>query len=313
MMDGLTRDPFREDVIKGLGQRQKAIPSRWLYDEKGSKLFDEITELPEYYPTRTELKILGDRAGEMADAIGPEAVIVEYGAGSLLKVRILLDALERPAAFVPVDISASHLEAAADELTADYPDLTIKPIASDFMASNLGESLPEAAGRRAGFFPGSTVGNLLDAEIHRFLSNARADLGDGACFIIGIDQPKPPRILVPAYDDAQGVTAAFNKNLLTRMNRELDANFDLDAFAHEARWNESDSRIEMHLCSLKPQTVRVAGESFDFQDGETIHTENSRKIALDRFAGMAEKAGWSLSRHWTDEKGLFAVMLLEAD
>ena len=312
-MDGLTRDPFREDVLKGLSQPQKTIPSRWLYDERGSQLFDAITELPEYYPTRTELSILRDRAGEMAAAIGPDAVLVEYGAGSLLKVRILLDAMERPSAFVPVDISASHLESAADELKADYPDLRIKPVAADFMASNLGESLPVSEGRCAGFFPGSTIGNLLDGDIHRFLSNARGDLGDGACFIIGLDQPKPPEILVPAYDDAQGVTAAFNKNLLTRMNRELQAGFDPDAFEHEARWNEAASRIEMHLRSLKAQRVSVAGERFEFAAGETIHTENSRKIALDRFAALAEGAGWALSQSWLDDKALFAVMLLEAD
>lgn len=312
-MDGLTRDPFREDVLKGLALPQKAIPSRWLYDERGSQLFDEITELPEYYPTRTELSILRNRADEMSGAVGPHAVMVEYGAGSLVKVRILLDALEQPSAFVPVDISASHLEAAADELKADYPDLLVKPVAADFMASNLGESLPQSEGRCAGFFPGSTVGNLLDDDIHRFLANARNDLGDGACFIIGLDQPKAPDILVPAYDDAQGVTAAFNKNLLTRMNRELQADFDLEAFDHEARWNEAASRIEMHLKSLRPQRVRVAGERFDFAEGETIHTENSRKIALGHFAALAEKAGWSLSQTWLDDKALFAVMLLEAD
>lgn len=311
-MDGLTRDPFREDVLEGLAKPQKAIPSRWLYDEKGSQLFDQITRLPEYYPTRTELGILRERADEMAEAIGPDAVIVEYGAGSLLKIRLLLDALERPAVFVPVDISASHLDAAADELQADYPDLVIQPIASDFMASNLGEALPEAAGRRAGFFPGSTVGNLGDDDICRFLRNARADLGGQACFVIGLDQPKSPDILVPAYDDAQGVTAAFNKNLLVRMNRELGGNIDIGAFAHEARWNGAASRIEMHLTSLKDQSVKVAGETFAFRKGETIHTENSRKIALDAFSALAETAGWALTRHWTDPDGLFAVMLLEA-
>ena len=311
-MDGLVRDPFREDVLKGLSKPQKAIPSRWLYDEKGSQIFDQITQLPEYYPTRTELGILRERAGEMAGHIGTHAVIVEYGAGSLMKVRILLDALDRPAAFVPVDISASHLEAAASELRADYPDLTVKPIVSDFMASNLAERVPDTSGRHAGFFPGSTIGNLLDEEIHRFLSNARADLGDGACFVVGLDLPKPLEILIPAYDDAQGVTAAFNRNLLTRMNRELGGTFDLGAFGHEARWNAADSRIEMHLCSLKRQDVMVGGERFRFEEGETIHTENSRKIDPERFSRFARDAGWALTQHWTDRKSLFAVMLLEA-
>lgn len=310
-MDGMPSDPFREDVLKGLSQSQKSIPSRWLYDAEGSRLFDEITELPEYYPTRTELEILRAHAAEMAGMIGPDAVLVEYGAGSLLKVRLLLDALESPVAFVPVDISASHLEAAADELKADYPDLLIKPIASDFMASNLGEGLPQSSGRAAGFFPGSTIGNLSNDDIHHFLSMARADLGDDAAFVIGLDQPKSPDILLPAYDDARGVTAAFNKNLLVRINRELGADFDVEAFTHEARWNASASRIEMHLKSRKAQTVTIAGTRFGFEAGETIHTENSRKVALVDFEAMAGQAGWKLSCHWTDEQGLFAVMLLE--
>ncbi|WP_300376593.1 L-histidine N(alpha)-methyltransferase [Henriciella sp.] len=308
----MNTDPFRADVLDGLSYPQKSLPSRWLYDAEGSRLFDRITELPEYYPTRTELKILRSRASEMASAIGPQSVVIEYGAGSLLKVRILLDALDRPEAFVPVDISASHLHTAADELKADYPKLQIHPVAADFMASNLGEALPQAAGRRAGFFPGSTVGNLLDADILRFLSNARSDLGDGSCFIVGLDQPKSPDVLLPAYDDAQGVTAAFNLNLLKRINRELGGNFDLDAFAHEARWNAAESRIEMHLRSLKPQSATVAGERFRFAEGETIHTENSRKIGLDAFGELAEKAGWRLDRTWMDDDNLFAVMMLEA-
>ena len=311
-MDGLVRDPFREDVLKGLSLDQKAIPSRWLYDAAGSRFFDQITELPEYYPTRTEISILKEKSGEMASFIGPNCLLVEYGAGSLLKVRLLLDALENPAGFVPVDISAGHLKAAADELKADYPDLAVWPIASDFMASNLGDRLPDVDGRRAGFFPGSTIGNLLDSEINRFLMNARKDLGDQGCFVVGLDMPKSLDILIPAYDDAQGVTADFNKNLLTRMNRELNGDFDIEAFEHEARWNEADSRIEMHLRSLKQQTVVVADGSFDFAEGETIHTENSRKIDPERFSDMARQAGWELTHHWTDEKKLFAVMLLEA-
>lgn len=313
MMDGFTQDPFRKDVLAGLAQKQKAVPSRWLYDARGSQLFDEITELPEYYPTRTELKILKAEAAAMAEAIGTDAVIVEYGAGSLLKVRILLDALERPHAFVPVDISAAHLKASADELEADYPDLLVQPIVSDFMASNLGERLPQGSGRTVGFFPGSTIGNLLNPEITRFLSTVRADLGDGSALIIGLDQPKSPDILVPAYDDAAGVTAAFNKNLLTRINRELNGNFDLDQFEHEARWNSELSRIEMHLVSQCRQTVKVAGERFDFAESETIHTENSRKISRAVFAEMAAECGWRLERTWMDEDKYFAVMLLGAD
>lgn len=312
MMDGSGIDPFLQDVLTGLARDQKSIPSRWLYDARGSRLFDDITELDEYYPTRTELTILHEQADAMAEAIGPDAVIVEYGAGSLLKVRILLDALEHPKAFVPVDISSEHLKGAADELKSTYGDLDVYPVAADFMDTNLASNLPEGGGRRAGFFPGSTMGNLLDKDIDSFLRTTREDLGDGSCFIIGLDQPKSPDILVPAYDDAKGVTADFNLNLLRRINRELGGNFDLDSFAHEARWNSADSRIEMHLRSVKAQSVEVAGRTFEFEKGETIHTENSRKIALDRFAEMAESAGWELTRKWTDAKGLFAVVLLEA-
>ena len=312
-MDGQPDNPFLNDVMKGLSQDQKTIPSRWLYDAKGSSLFDAITELPEYYPTRTELSILRSNAKSMAEAIGPDAVIVEYGAGSLLKVRILLDALEDPAAFVPVDISSEHLKSAATELEGDYPELSIVPVVSDFMASNLSDSLPDTGRRRAGFFPGSTIGNLLDEDIYRFLAMRRQDLGEGSCFLIGLDQPKSADILIPAYDDAQGVTADFNLNLLTRINRELGGNFDLDAFEHEARWNEAASRIEMHLKSLRRQRVTVCGKTFDFEEGETIHTENSRKISLERFSRMAESSGWSLTRTWTDDDELFAVFLLEAD
>ncbi|MCZ4298340.1 L-histidine N(alpha)-methyltransferase [Henriciella marina] len=311
-MDGSGIDPFLQDVLTGLARDQKTVPSRWLYDARGSRLFDDITELDEYYPTRTELTILNEQAAAIAEAIGPDAVIVEYGAGSLLKVRILLDALERPKAFVPVDISSEHLKGAADELKSVYGDLDVYPVAADFMDTNLGSNLPSGGGRRAGFFPGSTMGNLLDKDIDSFLRTTREDLGDGACFIIGLDQPKSPDILVPAYDDAKGVTADFNLNLLRRINRELGGNFDLDSFEHEARWNSADSRIEMHLRSLKAQSVEVAGRTFKFEEGETIHTENSRKIALDRFAEMAESAGWELTRKWTDAKGLFAVVLLEA-
>lgn len=312
MMDGSGIDPFLQDVLTGLARDQKTVPSRWLYDARGSRLFDDITELDEYYPTRTELTILNEQAAAIAEAIGPDAVIVEYGAGSLLKVRILLDALERPKAFVPVDISSEHLKGAADELNSVYGDLDVYPVAADFMDTNLGSNLPSGGGRRAGFFPGSTMGNLLDKDIDSFLRTTREDLGDGACFIIGLDQPKSPDILVPAYDDTKGVTADFNLNLLRRINRELGGNFDLDSFEHEARWNSADSRIEMHLRSLKAQSVEVAGRTFKFEEGETIHTENSRKIALDRFAKMAESAGWELTRKWTDAKGLFAVVLLEA-
>lgn len=304
------RAALERDVLEGLSRAQKAIPSRWLYDAAGSALFDQITDLPEYYPTRTELGILADHAGGMAAAIGPDALLVEYGAGSLVKVRYLLDALETPSGFVPVDISRTHLEEAAGRLRADYPDLPVYPVVGDFMSGALGNEMPDVPGRRVGFFPGSTIGNLLDDQILKFLSACRRDLGGDGGLLIGIDRPKSPDVLVPAYDDAAGVTAAFNLNLLTRLNRELGADFDLDAFRHRAVWNAPESRIEMHLVSVRRQAVRMAGRSFDLAEGETIHTENSRKIAMDVFAGLAEQAGWRIETRWTDARGYFAMMYL---
>lgn len=304
---------FLRDVLAGLGAAQKTIPSRWLYDVRGSELFEEITELPEYYPTRTERAIFKAHAPAMADAVGPAAMVVEYGAGAAVKTRILLDALERPAAYVPLDISEDFLRASAAALAADYPELTVHPIAADFSAPVDLSAVPDGAARRVGFFPGSTIGNLDDHAIVAFFTAARQTLGENALFLLGADLAKSPSILIPAYDDAAGVTAAFNLNLLARINRELGADFDLDAFRHEARWNAAEGRIEMHLVSAAAQTVCLAGQRFSFEAGETILTEISRKFDMDSLADLARQGGWQLDTSWTDEKRWFCVALLRAN
>ena len=301
---------FHADVVKGLRQNQKTLPCRWLYDQRGSELFEQITELPEYYPTRTEISIFEDYLPAMAAAIGESAHVVEFGAGAGTKTRLLLDALRRPKSYMAIDISADFLKSSMAALAADYPGIDVIPVVGDFMdCATLGATeLP--TGNRLAFFPGSTIGNLLDDEIVGFLTAVRTMLGSDGQFLIGFDLVKPEDVLVPAYDDTAGVTAAFNLNLLTRINRELDGSFDLDTFAHEARWNEDADRIEMHLVSQADQTVRVNGDRFEFKKGETIHTENSRKFRMENFAELAASAGWSLKQTWHDEKGYFAVALM---
>ncbi|GAB5456936.1 MAG: L-histidine N(alpha)-methyltransferase [Henriciella sp.] len=303
-------DRFLSDVLAGLAARQKTLPCQYFYDEVGSNLFEQITELPEYYPTRTEIGILNTHANAIAAALGAQTLLVEYGAGASTKTRILLDALQDPAGYVPIDVSEDFLLQTAAALKAEYPDLTVRPIAADFMVE-LG--LPDdIAGIPVGFFPGSTIGNLSDDEIDQFLRAARRLLGADSKFIIGLDLRKSPDILIPAYDDAQGVTAAFNMNLLKRINRELGANFDLGAFQHEAIWNDDASRIEMHLRSQTAQTVQIGEIEIAFAAGETIHTENSRKFDLTKFVTLASTTGWTLRKDWQDGRGFFAVLMLEA-
>jgi dimethylhistidine N-methyltransferase len=305
------RSAFLDDVLDGLSQPQKTLPSKWLYDEEGSRLFEAITELPEYYPTRTELLILEQAAPGLAEEISPGAALVEFGNGSSLKTRRVLDAAPQIAVYVPIDISLDALLASAAELTAAYPALTVAPLAGDFTQDL---RLPPAAeGRpRTGFFPGSTIGNFEADDAVVFLRSAGRLLGQGAYMLVGADLVKDEAVLVAAYDDAQGVTAAFNKNLLVRINRELDGDFDLEGFAHEARWNPRHSRIEMHLVSLKDQTATASGERFRFRQGETIHTENSHKFTTEGFAAMAARAGWRQDRVWTDPDRLFSVVLLKS-
>lgn len=303
---------FAADVLEGLSQAQKTIPCQWLYDARGSALFEEITVLPEYYPTRTETAILKRYASDIAAVAGRGANLVEYGSGASVKTRLLLDALEDVHSYVPIDVSAEFLSESATSLKADYPDLTVLSVVGDFLSPITLPGQSRGAGRTIGFFPGSTIGNLSNDEIADFFARARHDLGEGAAFVLGADLKKDIARLIPAYDDAAGVTADFNLNLLARINRELAGVFQLDAFAHEARWNEEMSRVEMHLVSRVDQTVRVCDREFFFREAETIHTENSRKFDSEELTRLVETQGWRTAHVWTDDDKLFSVMLLEA-
>ncbi|MFN6983047.1 MAG: ergothioneine biosynthesis protein EgtB [Brevundimonas sp.] len=286
---------FRRDLVAGLSRDQKTVPPKWFYDAEGSRLFEEITALPEYYPTRQETALLRDRAAALTADFGPDAVLVEFGSGASEKTRLLLEAAPDLAAYVPLDISESALLDAATRIRADYPGLRVQPVLGDFEhLAPLPDDLPQ--GRRIGFFPGSTIGNLQPDEAERFLASARRMLGEGALFILGVDLVKDPATLVAAYDDSQGVTAAFNLNVLVRANAELDADFDLDAFAHRAVWNPDASRMEMHLQAVESTTVRIGSDNFRFMAGETIHTESSRKFTEDTVTALAAASGWTLAR-----------------
>lgn len=307
---------FLADVHAGLAQPQKALPPKYFYDEAGSRLFDLICRLPEYYPTRSELEILTARAGAIGAAAGPGACLVEFGSGSSVKVRLLLDAMDAPAAYVPIDISGPHMRAAVAQLARAYPGVAMVPVEADFTRPlHLPPRLPPlgAGGRRVGFFPGSTIGNLTPDAAVGFLGNAAAVLGPGAAFVVGFDLAKDADVLHAAYNDRQGVTAAFNLNLLNRINRELGADFDLSAFRHKAFYDPAAGRVEMHLESLADQTVRIAGHAFRFARGETIHTESSYKYAAADFSAMAGQAGWTSRALWTDARGWFAAALLERE
>jgi dimethylhistidine N-methyltransferase len=299
---------FARDAIGDLSQHPKRLSPKYFYDATGSELFEAITRLPEYYPTRTELKILRDHGGEIAAIIPKGAALVEFGAGATTKVRLLLEKCAF-GAYVPVDISGDFLNAQASALREDFPTLAVYPVAADFTTPF---ALPEeiAGMPKVGFFPGSTIGNFEPHEASRFLRSARDILGAGAQMIIGADLEKNERVLRDAYNDASGVTARFNLNVLVRMNRELGGNFDLSAFAHRAIYNRERHRIEMHLISKKTQTVRMLGTSFSFRPGETIHTENSYKYSVERFAALASSSGWTVRESWTDEKKMFSVHAL---
>jgi dimethylhistidine N-methyltransferase len=300
---------FRRDLVAGLSQAQKTLPPKWFYDAEGSRLFEEITELAEYYPTRQETALLRALAGELVGLFGRGAVLVEFGSGASEKTRILLDAASDLAAYVPLDISETALLEATDRISAAYPKLEVRPVVEDFEhLSPLPEDLPH--GRRVGFFPGSTIGNLEPAEAERFLADARRILGEGALFILGVDLVKDSAVLVRAYDDARGVTAAFNRNVLTRANAELDADFDLEGFVHRALWNADRSRIEMHLEATRPMTVRVGDRSFRFAAGETIHTESSRKFTREAVEALAAAAGWRLARFDVSSEPSVALAVL---
>ncbi|WP_420992530.1 L-histidine N(alpha)-methyltransferase [Cupriavidus sp. 30B13] len=305
---------FARDVLAGLAGTPRSIAPKYFYDAAGSALFDRICELPEYYPTRTELGILAANAREIAAQIGPRADLIEFGAGSLTKVRRLLDAFAPaalPRRFLPIDISGTHLREAAQRLRADYPALAVHPVVADYMAPFALPPAPGAPARPVGFFPGSTIGNFSPDEAMRFLRLAARLLAGGG-LLVGVDLVKAPATLHAAYNDSQGVTAAFNLNLLTRINRELDGDFDLDGFAHYALYEPVRRRIEMHLVSRRAQTVTVGGRPHRFEEGETIHTENSHKFTVGGFRALAAAAGFRPGKVWTDERRLFSVHWLEA-
>ena len=303
------QESFGDALLAGLSAPHKAIPARFLYDEAGSKLFDRICELPEYYPTRTELKILTDKAAEIAAAIGPDIALLEFGAGSSQKARLLLDALERPAAYEPIDVSREHLVQLAEEIAAAYPGLAVSAICADYTQPlELPDS--ETRRRRAGFFPGSTIGNLTETDARAFLSGWAGQLGRDGLMVVGVALRAPKAIVLPAYDDAQGVTAAFTANVLVRANRELGADFDLPAFRHTPNYEETTGCMTIHLTSLKAQTVRIAGRTFSFAEGERVHVEDSNKYAVEDFQRLARSAGYVAETVWVDPCELFSVHVL---
>jgi dimethylhistidine N-methyltransferase len=298
---------FEADVLEGLGTIPKSVPAKYFYDAEGSRLFECITELPEYYPTRCEMKMLQDHAADIAKLIPEGAALVEFGSGSSKKARILLKAAPKLAAYVPVDICREMIEQEAAELRPDFPSVKVLPVTADICKPF---DLPEEAKGapvRIGFFPGSTIGNFEPHEASAFLRNAGNILGHGATLIVGVDLIKSADVLNAAYNDKAGVTAKFNLNLLTRINRELGGNFKLNTFEHHAFYNRERHRIEMHLASLKRQKVRVAGETFDFRAGETIHTENSYKYSVESLAALARGVGWLPAAAWIDARGYFSI------
>ncbi len=301
---------FAREAIGDLSQRPKRLSPKYFYDATGSELFEAITRLPEYYPTRTELSILRDRGSEIAAIIPKGAALIEFGAGATTKVRLLLEKCVI-GAYVPVDISGDFLKDQADALRKDFPGLAVYPVAADFTTPF---ALPAeiADMPKVGFFPGSTLGNFEPHEACAFLRSARQILGEGAQMIIGVDLEKDERVLYDAYNDAAGVTARFNLNVLVRINRELGGNFDLSSFTHRAIYNRERHRIEMHLISKKPQNVRLLGTSLAFRAGESIHTENSYKYSIDRFTALARGSGWTPRESWTDKAGMFSVHALVA-
>jgi dimethylhistidine N-methyltransferase len=306
-------DPeFVTAVIDGLSRPQKSLPCRFFYDARGSQLFEEITRLPEYYPTRTESRILADHAAEMVADTPDRAVLIEFGSGSSRKTEILLEHMPHIAAYVPIDVSMSALEDAKQRLAARFPTLDIRPMLGNFARPMV---LPAelALHHKTGFFPGSTIGNQTPVEAQRLLGAFHNLLAPQGRLIIGVDLKKDPHTLERAYNDAAGVTAAFNLNLLARINREIAPVFDLDTFRHEAIYNQRDGRIEMHLISKRAQEIVLLGRRYRFAAGESIHTENSYKYSLLQFQDLARSAAWRPQRVWTDAEGLFSIHALSCD
>ena len=301
---------FREEVLCGLRKPQKELPSKFFYDARGSQLFEQICALDEYYLTRTELGIMREHAREMVEVLGPQCLLVEYGSGNSTKTRLLLDHLRQPAAYVPIDISKEHLIQAATALAAAYPDLEVLPVCADY-TTDFELPVPTApAMRRVVYYPGSTIGNFDREPARRFLRHIAGVCGPGGGLLIGVDLRKDPGKLHHAYNDWEGVTAAFNLNLLARINRELGADFQPDRFRHYAFYNPREGRVEMHLVSLAKQTVHVGDAAFSFAIGESIWTESSYKYHLDEFADMAGAVGFAVAQVWTDPQELFSVQYL---
>jgi dimethylhistidine N-methyltransferase len=304
-------DALTSGVLEGLKRTPRELSPVWFYDELGSFLFDSICDLPEYYITRTELQIMRSHAEEMASFIGPNAALIEFGSGTSLKTRLLLDRLVSAAAYIPVDIARDHLLDAAGMLARDYPDLRIIPVCADFTRPFDLPSAVFSASKRVMYFPGSTLGNFLKPEALALLSRMREMVGKSGAVLIGIDLRKDPRILERAYDDSSGVTAEFNMNALRHLNRELGSDFDLSGYEHHAVWVDEESRIEMHLVAKRDQTVHLGGESLKIKRGEHVRTEYCHKYTLDSFADLAAMAGLSVSRVWMDPEKQFSVQLLE--
>jgi dimethylhistidine N-methyltransferase len=303
--------PMREEVLRGLHSEPKTLPPKLFYDEAGADLFEQICELPEYYLTRAELEILRARSGEIAALAGPRVALLEYGSGAGVKIRLLLDALESPAAYVPIDISREQLGRVSRELAAEYPGVAVRPLHADYTLPLAVPPLPEGS-RRVAFFPGSTIGNFHPMEAAIFLGRVRRAVGRGGALILGVDRRKRAATLNAAYDDSAGVTAEFNLNILARLNRDVHAHFDLDTFEHRAFFNPRASRVEMHLVSKVEQIVKVAGEPIHFEKGESIWTESSYKYDRARLEELIETAGFRTRKLWTNRKKQFWVAYLEA-
>ncbi len=306
----MTDPQFKADILDCFRATRRAVPARWLYDYQGSKLFDTITELPEYYPTRTETALLESILPDAANIIGPHRNVVEFGAGSVTKTPLLLEAVN-PTAFIPIDISGEFLRSSVEKLQSKFPSLSIYPIEADFMQKvSMPNALPD--NKALGFFPGSTIGNMIPVTAVDLLRSMRVSLSDDAMLMIGFDRIKDLSVLIPAYDDSQGVTAAFNLNLLKRVNSELDGDIPIDKFQHVAKWNDAMNRIEMHLQSRQDVSFTILGEDFTMQEGETIHTENSHKYHVAEAQTLLRAAGWVPVQHWSDEDDYFSILLAEA-
>jgi len=303
-------DGFAADVILGLSEPHKQLPPKYFYDATGSRLFEEICRTGEYYVTRSESVLLRNVAAELAAEIPHGAALVEFGSGDSAKTRLLLDAAPQVATYVPIDISADALYGASAKLAQDYPQLRVAPVVADFTGYFRLPAIVDGH-PRIGFFPGSTIGNFDRDGAVRFLRSVRQGLGMRAALLVGVDLIKDPSTLIAAYDDARGVTARFNKNILARINRELGGDFDLDAFNHLALWNAAHSRMEMHLVSRKDQIVNAAGHAFAFRRGERLHTESSHKFSVAMFTRLAAEAGWLVGKTWMSDAPRVALFRLE--